>query len=578
MVRFLGNSTVKRSTWWAIVLVSLVFLLTLMAMPRQGLWIVDNENRFLQAKALVDNGFSHYAIPWPGQALDPELKLNPLRFNPEGTFQENKKGQLISVFQPAFIVLSAFLFQGLGTWGLYVLPWGAAVLLLIGVGRLAGILYSQGLAATLAVFLTGLATPVWFYSQVFWEHTTAASLCVWGLVFALHFLDKGRWRDLALCFAFLALAIFFRDVLGIFAVLVLGLILLRNPEHRLKTILIAGGVLGAGLALLMLFQWFTTGKPLGFHAGTLLGSEGGLLAHLKDRPRLFYLFFCSALPDRTWSLVLSVPFLLAFVLRPRLSGERLERRFLWWVLAALIPGTIFLFSFFNAANPLRQLLLSNSFFFAAPVLMLGLLRIKEEDSFLGSLKGDGFLLALFCLYLLAYSFVAPWAGAVSLHWGARPVFALYPLLAVPAAGNLAKWWTAREAKISWRTVLVGFLVLVSLVGQVASVNLLQRKKAFSVRLAQTISQLETPVVVTNVWWLGHELNTVFFDKAIFYIRTQEELQQLEAGLREKQIREFLFINRPHPGPVQPGELRIDDGGWNFYSLDIRLAPVSIAGD
>jgi hypothetical protein len=574
MTRSWSERITARSTWWSVAVVGLILFFTLLAMPRQGLWIVDNENRFLQAQALVDSDFSTYAIPWRGQPLDPDLSLNPLRFNPEGSFQEDKNGQLISVFQPAFIVISAGLFQVMGHWGLYVLPLGAAILLLLGVARLAAVLYSNQLAAHLAVFLTGLATPVWFYSQAFWEHTTAACLCVWGLVYVTRFLKDGRWRDLAAGFAFLVSAVFLRDVLGIFALLVLGLILVRERSRWFRILLTAGAVMAAGVGLLMIFQWYTTGQPLGFHAGTLVGSEGGIMAHLRERPRLFFLFFSAALPDRAWSLVLAAPFLVAFVLRPRLPQKNTADRASWWALAALVSGAIFLYAFFTAANPMRHLLISNSFFFASPILVLGLLRDKQKETFLGSLTGGGFLLAAFCLYLLAYSFMAPWAGAVSLHWGARPVFALYPILAVPAAGNLARWFAAGGSGALRRSVIIGLLILVSVAGQVGSIDLLNKKKAFSVRLAETAAGFSGPVIVTNVWWLGHELHSVFFDKAIFYVRTQEELQKLEVGLRAQNVREFLFVTRPHPGPVQPGELRIDDGGWNFYSLDVRRAMVS----
>ena len=218
--------------------------------------------------------------------------------------------------------------------------------------------------------------------------------------------------------------------------------------------------------------------------------------------------------------------------------------------------------------------MSNSFFFASPILLLGLLRKQDGESFFGSLNGSGFLLAAFSLYLLAYSLIAPWAGAVSLHWGARAVFVLYPLLAVLAAGNLARWWSTEGSRTRKNSVIIGMLVVVSIIGQVGSVEMLKKKKTLSVELSNTVAKFSDPVLVTNVWWLGHELHSVFFDKAIFYVRSQEELTKLEAGLRQQNIHDFLFVTRPHPGPIQPGEVLVDDGGWNFYSLIFRRAAVS----
>lgn len=564
----------NRSALWTVALVAVIYLATLLIMPRQGLWIVDNENRFLQAQALSDNGFSEYSIPWKGREIDPDLDMSPLRFNPEGSFQEQKDGQLISVFQPTFLVISAIFYRLLGFWGLYILPFGSAVFLLVGVGRLAGSLYPGRLPAHLAVLLTGLATPIWFYSQTFWEHTTAACLCVWGMSFVVRYLAADRRCDLATGFAFLVFAAFFRDVLGIFAVLVLALLLIRDPKRGLETLLVSGSVVAAGATLLMLVQWYTTGQPLGFHAGTLLGSESGLMGHLKDRPRLFYLFFCSAHPERALSLVMAAPFVIAFLWRPQFSAARFQSMVPWWALAALVFGAVYLVSFFTAANPLGHLLVANSFFFASPILILGLLRQREGKGLALLETVNGLLLTATCLYLILYCLIAPWAGAVSLHWGARPVLALYPLLAVPAAGTLARWWTGAAGKVAWsRAVILGLLVLVSVVGQVKSVNLLQKKKAFSVELSQTVAKIQHPVVVSNVWWLGHEMYSVFFDKSIFFVSSQEQLDQLEAKLHARGIREFMYVSRPQPGPSRPGVVRIEDGGWNFYSLDFVRAPV-----
>ncbi len=561
----------SRSVLWTVALMALVYIVTMILMPNQGLWIVDNENRFLQVQALADNGFSDYAIDWPGHAIDPELDMSPLRFNPEGSFQAAKNGQLISVFQPAFILISAVSYRLFGFGGLYILPLGAALLLLIGVARLASVLYLEKSAAHLAVFLTGLATPVWFYSQTFWEHTTAACLCVWGMVLVMRFLDGNRWRDLAVGFAFLVAAVFFRDVLGIFAGLVLVLLLIRDRKQGLKLILVAGAVLVGGVTLLMLLQWCTTGKPLGFHADTLIGSGSSLADHLMHRPRLFYLLFCAAHPERGWSLLMAAPFVIAFLVRPRLAESRLPGILPRWALAALISGGVFLAAFFNSPNSLGFLLMANSFFLASPILILGLVRRKEAGWIS---TGDDLLLTVACLYLIAYSLVAPWAGAVSLHWGGRPVFALYPFFAVLAAGNLSRWLKALSGKgFHGGSIIIGLLVLASLVAQVGSVELLGRKKAFSEKLSRTVADFPQPVVVTNVWWLGHEMYSVFFDKSIFYVRSQEKLDRLEADLYARGIREYVYISRPRPGPKRPGVMRIMDDGWNFYSLDLIRAPV-----
>jgi len=189
-----------------------------------------------------------------------------------------------------------------------------------------------------------------------------------------------------------------------------------------------------------------------------------------------------------------------------------------------------------------------------------------------------FLLAVACTYLLVYCLVAPWAGAISLHWGARPVFVLYPLLAVLAAATLSRWWQIAGTRRGWQAAVIGLLLLTSCVAQIESVRTLARKKAFSERLNRTVAGIRQPVIVTNVWWFGHELYSVFFDRPIFYLRSQAELERLAATLHTRGVREFVLATRPQPGPKPLSVLRVDDGGWNFYSLDFVIVPVGPAED
>jgi hypothetical protein len=555
---------------WSLLAVTVVYLVTLGVMPRHGLWIVDNENRFLQVEALADANFREYAIRWPGHDVDPSYALNPLRFNPEGTFQELKDGQLISVFQPAFIVISALAYKVLGFWGLNLVPLVGAVLMLAGVARLAAALHLGPKAAHLAVLLTGLATPAWFYSQNLWEHTTAAALCVWGVVHVVRFLEGRSLRQLAIGYAFLVAAVFFRDVLALFAMVLLALLLFRVPEQRPRIAMTAGAVFAAGLVLLMAFQWVTTGRPLGFHAGTLMNTETGLGAHLRMRPMLFYLYFVASHPDRVWSFVLAAPFLAAFLIRPRLSPSRLSTAVPLWALAAAAAGMVFLVGFLTTPSPPQRMLVANGFFLVSPVLILGLLR-GNDDRRPAEFQGAELVLAAACWYFVLYCLVAPWAGAVSLHWGGRLLFTLYPLLAVLAAGTLVRWFDAVGRRVSWRVSAVAVLLLVSGAGQLYSVNILGEKKAYCERLAHAVERFPQPVVITNVWWVGHEMYASFFDKSIFFIKTQAQFDALAATLRSRGIDQVLFAARPQPGAGQNDAVRVEDGTWGFYSLDLFIA-------
>lgn len=564
----------RRAFWWSLLVVAVVYLVTFALMSPKGLWIVDNENRFLQTKALADNGFREYNIPWSGKAMDPQLRFSPLLFNPQGTFKKQKDGQLISVFQPAFMVISSIFYKVLGYPGLYVLPLGAALLMLWGCARLAGLLYEGKMVSHLAVLLAGLATPVWFYSQTFWEHTTAACLVVWGLLFVMRHHRQESWRDLALGFSFLALSLFFRDVLGLLAMVVLGLLLMRRPQAWLRSIGVAGAVLVVGVGLLMAFQGVTTGLPLGFHAGTLAGTESGVGGHLSHRPLLFYLFFCSAHPSKTVSVMLALPFLLAYLWRPRFARETFQKVVPWWAVAALVAGVVFLIALWSSPNIMRHLLAAGGLFLAAPVLVLGFLGVKEKTAARLLDRGSGFLVSTIALYLLVYCLVVPLEGAMSLHWGARPVFVLYPLLAVTAAGTLARWIRAGGLKMRWAGASVAMLIMVSILAQGQAVHLLHQKKVFSLQLAETLARFPHKVVVTNIFWLGHEMYDLFDEKTVFFFKDSSELNKLVPKIGARGHREALLVTPPQGPNPPPGVVRLNDEKWGFYGLDISVLAIS----
>ncbi|MBK9471427.1 MAG: hypothetical protein IPO18_03975 [bacterium] len=555
---------------WSLAAVMGVYLITLAFMPPRGLWIVDNANRYLQIQALADANFGEYAIRWPGRDVDPGYEMNPLRFNPEGTFEAFKDGQLISVFQPAFLVLGAVAFKLLGPLGINLLPIIGAGLMLAAVSTLGRRLGYSPTGRHLAVLLAGLATPTWFYSQNLWEHTLAAALCMWGVVGIICFFQDASRRPLVLGCACLAAAVFLRDVLGLFAVTLLGLLVMRRPEQRRRILVASGVVLGVGGLLLLAFQWWVVARPLGFHADTLMGG-GGLVEHLAKRPRIFYLYFVAAHPLQAVSFALALPYLVAFAVRPRLTATRINAAVPLWSLAAAVAGAVYLAGFLAAPSALRHMLSANSFFVAAPVLVLGLLRTSGTRRGCPAPEARDFLLTTACLYILLYCLVAPWAGAVSLHWGGRLQFCLYPLLAVLAAGTLADWFESPGRRARLALAPIGLLLVVSVACQAYSVKVVRDKKLYSERLAQAMSTIEPTVVVTDVWWVGHELYASFFDRSVFYVRSQAQLEALGARLHAQGIRRFVWATRPRAGSAPTGAVRVDDGGWDFYSLDLLVS-------
>ena len=197
----------------AIAAVAIVYAATLALLPAGGIWIADNGNQRIQLEALLASGFRDFSLPWPGRELDPEFAFNPLPH----AFSVVREGRLYSSFSPLFPTLSAFPFRALGDAGLCLLPLLASLAGLAGVGRLAQLAELPPWACALATGIAGLATPLWFYAVVFWDHALAASLCVGSVALAFGFLIQRSRRQLWLAGLAIALAAGLRDSLLLFA-------------------------------------------------------------------------------------------------------------------------------------------------------------------------------------------------------------------------------------------------------------------------------------------------------------------------------------------------------------------------
>ena len=131
------------------------------------------------------DGFT-YQIPYAGRPLDPELEF----FLPELTYPRpsatpSGTPHLRFATPIWFSLISLPGLAAFGITGLYLLPLLSGWLIALISGLLARTFNPR--LAPVAILVVGLATPVFFYSLTFWEHTPAtlyALVAVWILVTA----------------------------------------------------------------------------------------------------------------------------------------------------------------------------------------------------------------------------------------------------------------------------------------------------------------------------------------------------------------------------------------------------------
>ncbi len=513
--------------------VAIVYAATLAMLPAGGLWIVDNGNKRIQAEALLASGFRDFSLPWPGLDLDPDLAFNPL----PNAFSIVRDGRLYSVFSPVFPALSALPFRWFGDAGLCLLPLLASLALLVGVGRIAALGALPPPGRSLAILIAGLATPLWFYAVVL-----------------------------------IALAAGFRDSLLLFAAVLGALLWCATRRGRLRTggIFVAG--LAAGLLPLALFQWLALGDPLGFHLthgfAAHAGEASGFGFHLRTRLAVFHNLFLAAADGPALSALLTAPFAILLLVRPRLSGRSYLGVALatagWALVGMLVTG----FGYATAQSPIERLLLSNGFFAAAPLLVVGLVRRREDSPASASDRIVGWSLHLTLAYALLYFALTPVRNTTGIHWGNRYLLELYALLAVPCAAALHTFWRGGSRARS-AAALLGLLAVGSVALQVFSLDLLRRKLEFVDRLERAVRDRPEQVILTDQWWLPQTLAHEFFDRSTFYLPSRESSRILLERLAQRGIGAFLFVTTDVGRPPEPSARVIDDGGLGFFSLRLE---------
>jgi len=560
----------REPAYLGVLLVAIAYLGTLLMLPLDGFWILDQGGKFVQMQAAIRNNYGSVAVPWPGLGLDPKVDFNPMPF----PFSVVQDGKLYSIFCPVFAIVSSVPYRLFGIPGLYVLPalCGLGSLLgLIPLGKWLGVDPQFRLAAVLAA---GLATPVWFYSAVFWEHTPAVCLTVWALVFCLRYTESGRTGQLAAGAALASLAIYLRDEQYLLLPVLLGAALyLTEPGRRARAFVVFGVTAAAALVPLCEINQHYTGHPTGFHAVEQLRGAANVAQHLADRwevaLRMFILLFhvpgppgslpiSSSLAEVGVSLLLALPYLALAFLRPRLPA----RTFAWAVpaaaLIAAVSFTVTMAGYFAAWGPLAHMLRANTLFGQAPLLILAFLALRDGRT---SDRRHRVLLGLMLAYVLLFWLALPKSVSAPLNWGNRYLLVLYPLMALLAFSTLQEWagspsqvghspqgWGARGARSAWAVVLAA---AASFGGQLFSLDVLARTARFTKRMNDRVEMAPEQVVVTNTGSVPLDLYRVFYSKPIFLIHNVEGFREIKARLLRAGVGRVLLVERIALYPQDP---------------------------
>jgi hypothetical protein len=500
-------------------------VLAFLVLPREAFFSSDEGLKLIQVQNFVRKGWSDLTLDYPGRGLDPDLRYVPIN-NPPALIRE---GRIYAVYPVVFPLLAAPLFRILGYAGLYVVPLVSGLLTLVITCWLARLTGGSGTSSTIVL---GLGSPLVFYSLVFWDHTLGTMLSTLAILLVVKSLGHARKAWLIAAGILVGLAIWVRSEMYVMA-LVMPVVLFFLPGRRVvRTLSLCLGMLVA-LAPLWVFQFLVYGSFIGPHVGHFvwLGEELPITA---DRVAILY----HTLLEGNSSPALSFLYIMAFAASAMLfRSSRLRRRNLlivvnFGILALLtIPNVLEA----SAGRPLGGLITTAPFLvFAFTTLLNSSVR-----------QANRLLLAIALGYAALVCVVTP--VDPGLQWGPRFLLPIFPPLAVVVTNNLRALQTAGNLR-SERLLRACFvsMVALSVVVQAAGLMTLHIIKARDRDLIQQVGQLDAVHILSDEYGFAQYVAPLFYEKQFFYVRDQEEYQQLTEALVNQGISRYAFVTYPVP--------------------------------
>jgi MFS family permease len=540
------------ATLAASAVVLLAYLIPLAALPKDVFWHPDEGAKFIGLAAIHVGDGIHYELPYPGLALDPELRFYPGSSDKGDLFPKRLPDGRVGFRWPVlFLLLTKPFVAGFGIAGIYVLPifgaWLAALL--------AGLIADRHAPplGPAAVLVVGLATPVAFYGLAFLEHTLAVAFVMTALAVLLA-RPRGWLAHLVLA-ACLTVAVVLRaEMLPVAAAFVLAPVLAgartRAPHERpgRRALLAAVAVTAVAVAALVVVAPDRHREILAMLPGTIVGSVGKLPFVV---PAFAHVFVGS--PGReAWSINRPEEWAAVAAVAALLAAPWLLQRHPRLEPLVVITALAVLFEFaLHVAIASPPFLARQGALTIAPYVAVAGYAIRDGwrqgDDARRVLATAAALAGLLCFLGLFVVRVNPDGSyQVGLDGGSRYLLGLYPLGALLALLALAAYRDSGRPRWarSGFTVLVAGMIIAAVIYEARGIRRLYDSRQLIARWEAALPTTEP--VVTDVWWLPAAMAPHYLSHAMYYVGPTHGLDAWITTAAEHGLREFTFASRRRP--------------------------------
>lgn len=551
--------------------VLLAYVAVLWSMPKHVFWSPDEGGKFIELHCIEWHGGLRYSMPYAARRIDPEFKFYPHVSTPDGDtfpYPVAGSGGTVRFNWPIwFPLLSGFMLRAFGLPGIYVIPLLSGWLLAVISGGIAGSLNPR--TTPITILLVGLATPVCFYSQCFWEHTFAALLALVAVAILVR-TRPGSMRALVAITCPLVAAMMLRiEMVAFAAAAVLTWAFsavacgswsendtVPSRPRRLHRWLLILLLACAAAGVFYLVRAAVPARQQRFIT-TLPAQMVRTARALPHLPRSVVSVFVNTgrnegpVVDPTWVTVACVAVLLCLI-APFLSSVRIEA-------AVIAPALLIVLAYSASVAFLGQRYRSlHGIFPVAPFMVVAFYALPEawrrRDSALLALSSFAALyLVIGCAAIFVFYVDAEGGLLTGLEWGQRYILPLYPVLTVLSIVALyAHQQSNRPAWLKrYFMVIVSVMMTIGVQQEVRGSTMLRVNREEFAAWDRAL-RTEGPLV-TDLWWLPTTLAPLFLTKEMSYVQSPTELAEWVSLAAAQGIPRFTFVSFRPSGDGQLGD-------------------------